>query len=211
MRNSYKQKIWNICQRRLNVHPLITHQYNSYFKNYIYFSPWSISQIASAKANEKEKFTMFWNWIISPWSYLVLSYDWSIQIVSHNLLTWVCKAFEDWRRQNLDRTGSRSRTGSRIGSWIGSRTGSRIRSRIINRIFLNKIWNFARQAKIKCAWHNGAQAPPGVFFFAQKPYLVTFTALSRSVVQCHRGRRQARGYFLFFFRSSRFLRWSIMQ
>lgn len=157
MRNSYKQKIWNICQRRLNVHPLITHQYNSYFKNYIYFSPWSISQIASAKANEKEKLTMFWNWIISPWSYLVLSYDWSIQIVSHNLLTWVCKAFEDWRRQNLDRTGSGSRTGSRIGSWIGSR------------IFLNKIWNFARQAKIKCARHNGAQAPPGVFFWPKNP------------------------------------------
>ena len=35
----------------------------------------------------------------------------------------------------------------------------------MDRIMLNKIRNFARQAKIKSASHNGAQAPLGVFFF----------------------------------------------
>ena len=34
-----------------------------------------------------------------------------------------------------------------------------------DRIMLNKIRNFARQAKMKSASQNGAQAPLGVFFF----------------------------------------------
>ena len=44
--------------------------------------------------------------------------------------------------------------------------------------------------------HNIVERRPiwNFFFFASKPRVVTFTAASRSVVYCSRGRRQARGF-----------------
>ena len=64
-------------------------------------------------------------------------------------------------RQHQDRTGSDwiglDRTGpDRTGLDHGSDHGS------------NNVRNFARQAEIKSTWHNGAQAPLGVFFLPKK-------------------------------------------
>ena len=50
--------------------------------------------------------------------------------------------------------------------------------------------------KTEFTWHNGAQAPIEVFFLAPKFY-VHITVVSRSVVYCRHGRRQARGTYHF--------------
>ena len=59
----------------------------------------------------------------------------------------------------------------------GSDHGSDHRSQSTDWIRLIDTRNFACKAKIKSAWHNGAQTALGGFFFAPKPHVVTFTAV----------------------------------
>ena len=59
----------------------------------------------------------------------------------------------------------------------GSDHGSDHRSQSTDWIRLIDTRNFACKAKIKSAWHNGAQTALGGLFFAPKPHVVTFTAV----------------------------------
>ena len=63
------------------------------------------------------------------------------------------------------------------GSDHGSDHRSRIGSQSTDWIRLIDTRNFACNAKIKSAWHNGAQTALGGLFFAPKPHVVTFTAV----------------------------------
>ena len=74
----------------------------------------------------------------------------------HKIRIGLDRTGSDWI--GLDRTGS-DRTGpDRTGLDHGS----------------NNVRNFARQAEIKSAWHNGAQAPLEVFFLPKKTLYSNF-------------------------------------
>ena len=77
-------------------------------------------------------------------------------------------------------------------TWIGSRIGSQS----TNRIRLIDTRNFACNAKIKSAWHNGAQTALGGFFFCRKTPCSYFHGSVQRGVLCgatmDEGRREVR-------------------